>query len=397
MVMGIMTANTPEHYENIIRGVPYGLKYRYLANGAPEDPSCFETCSNRCYCATRSTNEHVCRGGRQQWWGCWDVNSGGKPGADLRRLLTSSEAAGQIPMVVYYTSYQTIAEGAGALPAGLTHRDNVRDYFRDWRFMLTLVDEYQKERNKPVMIHIEPDLWGSAQQGGPGRNGPENLPVEVQYAAEGDCPEQENNFAGFGICMVRMARHYAPQALIGFMASGWATGVDINLNTSANMDIEGVAVSAGEYLNKLGANLGDFLVVEFSDRDAGFYEIEQNQPTRWYDVNNQSFPNFHRTFLWGKTLADTVKLPLVWWQIPMGHMGLSNSQRGCRQNCTWRDNRVEYLFSHLNEVAATQSIALAFGPGDGAQTNPITDGGFLAGRVRAYAATSGQPLVCIDP
>ncbi|MCL2259351.1 MAG: hypothetical protein FWC18_05965, partial [Cystobacterineae bacterium] len=397
LVMGIMTENSETSYERYIRGVPYGLKYRYLASGAPEDSGCFETCSNRCRCQNRRFNGNVCPAGNEQWWGCWNVQNGQRPGADLRQLLSSSDAAGQIPMVVYYTAFRTIGEGGGNLVSGLPVRDNVRDYFRDWRFMLKVVNEHQQQSKKPVMVHIEPDFWGFAQQTAEGRESPRNLAVQVGWAAEGDCPEEENNFAGLGRCMLRMARHHAPLATIGFMASGWATGLgDINLDRNPNMDVEGIAVSTGKYLNELGANLGDFLVVEFSDRDAAYYELRQHQPSRWYDPCNEKFPNFHRTFAWGKTLADTVKLPLVWWQIPMGHKDLPNGCQG-DWSCTWKDNRVDYLFSHLSEVAATQSIALAFGPGAGDQASPATDGGHLADHVRDYAVMGGAPLVCSSP
>jgi len=382
LLLGIMTEGAEENYERYIRGVPYGLKYIYLPERARAGGPCTD-CNN---CPNQP------QGG---WWGCWNrTGNDSRPGARLRNLFSSSEAAGQIPMVVYYTFYRTIGEGAGALERGvLNDTNNVRDYFRDWRFTLQVVNEYQQQNNKPVWVHIEPDLWGFAQQSSVGRNGPERLPVQVQEAAEGDCPTEENNFAGFGKCMLRMARHHAPQASIGLMASGWATGLgDINLGRGPNARLDAVALgkSTGEYLNKFrwGEDLGDFVVVEFSDRDAGFYAVSQNQADRWYDANNTEVPHFHRTFLWGKTLADTVKLPLVWWQIPMGHMGMNNTPRH------WCDNRVDYLFEHLDEVAASQSIALAFGPGSGDQTTPATDGGNLANKVRAYAAGPGQKLIC---
>jgi hypothetical protein len=373
LLMGIATSGDENRYERYIRGVPYGLKYLYLANRALRGGPCAE-CGN---CPSNTVN----------WWGCW---SGGRAGGHLRNLFSSSEAAGQIPMVVYYVFFATIfehSEGAEHLAGQLANTNNVRDYFDDWRFVLEVVNEYQRQSNKPVMLHIEPDLWGYAQQSNAGRSGPENLAVDVRSAGRGDCADMENNFAGFGKCMLRMARIHAPEASVGLMASGWATGRDINRGNNQSLDAKALGESTGEYLNKLGAGEGDFLVVEFSDRDAGYYEAT-GQTDRWYDVNNQSVPNFHRTFLWGKTLSDTVKLPLVWWQIPMGHMQLGNT------NNHWRDNRVDYLFAHLDEVAATQAIALAFGPGAGDQTSPATDGNNLANKVRDYASGAKQALAC---
>ena len=376
LLMGISTSGGWENFERYIQGIPYGLKYLYLAERALPGGPCTE-CSN---CPRNNVN----------WWGCW---SGGRAGGHLRQLFASSEAAGQVPMVVYYVFYATIFErneGPEQLASRLANTNNIRDYLDDWRFMLGVVNEYQQQSGKAVMLHIEPDLWGYAQQSRAGRNGPEHLSVDVRTAGREDCPEMENNFAGFGRCMVHMARLYAPEASIGLMASGWATGLG-DINRGQPLNAESLGQSTGEYLNRLGANEADFMVVEFSDRDSGYYAVREGQADRWYDTNNQSIPNFHRTFLWGKTISDTVKLPLVWWQIPMGHMGLSNTDG------RWQDNRVDYLFEHLDEVAATQAIALAFGPGRGDQTSPATDGGHLARSVEAYADGPGQPFVCSPP
>jgi len=382
LLVGIMTAGNRARYEEAIEGVPYGLKYIYLSERAnPGGPR--EVCDNVDF----------------SWWGCWNEGSGTRPGGRLRNLFTSTEAAGQIPMVVYYTFYRTIGEGA-LTPAMLLNTDNkVRDYFDDWRFVLQVVDEYQQASGKPVMLHIEPDLWGYAQQSAAGRPGPAHLPIEVRSTTRGDCSTLEDNFAGFGQCMLHMARTYAPKASVGLMASGWATGVDINLSTHPQLEVDNIAQQTGAYLNhfRLGEDLGDFLVVEFSDRDAGYYEErpahEGGPENRWYHEEEGPFPSFPRTFRWAKTLAETVQLPLVWWQIPMGHMGLEN-QNLPNNSGQWKDNRAEYLFrpSSLQTVVHNHGMALAFGPGQANQTSPTTDGGFLAAKLRAYAQNP-QPLL----
>jgi hypothetical protein len=55
-------------------------------------------------------------------------------------------------------------------------------------------------------------------------------------------------------------------------------------------------------------------------------------------------------------------------------------------NNHYLDNRVDYLFAHMDEVAAAHGVALFFGAGEGAQTTPETDGGNLSAKVTAYAA-----------
>jgi len=56
----------------------------------------------------------------------------------------------------------------------------------------------------------------------------------------------------------------------------------------------------------------------------------------------------------------------------------------------WKDNRVDYFFGHMNEVAAAHGAAIAFGAGEGSQTDPSTDGGNLVSKVNAYKNGGGQ-------
>ena len=393
LLIGIMTEATPERYENAISDVPYGLKYIYLAEGAhaggPLD-ACFQQAD-------------------YSWWGCWNLKLGEtKSGARLRRLFESTETAGQIPLVVYYTFYRTIGEGV-LTNAMLANAGKVQDYFDDWRFALKTVNEYQQTSGKPVMIHIEPDLWGYAQQGQEGRASPEHLRVEVRSTTRGDCSDMADNFAGFGQCMLHMARKHAPQASIGLMASGWSTDVDINL-TQPFLDMAGIVRSTSAYFEnfRVGNDLGDFLVVEFTDRDAAYYDVrpaaEGGPEDRWQRRVESEHPNFPRTFAWAKAMAEALKLPLLWWQIPMGHQGLKNERTwvpdgqggGEWASGEWKDDRVDYFFKEggLEEVVKNHGIAVTFGPGRRDQTSPATDGGYLKEEVEK-AKRPG--LVCTQP
>ena len=68
----------------------------------------------------------------------------------------------------------------------------------------------------------------------------------------------------------------------------------------------------------------------------------------------------------------------------MGNMNLPN------QTNAWKDNRVDYFFGHIADLAASHSIGMAFGAGEGAQTTPESDGGNLVSKLNAYAASGGQ-------
>jgi hypothetical protein len=120
-----------------------------------------------------------------------------------------------------------------------------------------------------------------------------------------------------------------------------------------------------------------------SDRDAGYYQSMGKNT--WWDATNMTLPNFHQAFAWAKTVAETVGKPILWWQIPVGNESLPNMTNA------WKDNRVDYLFAHMDEVAAAHGAGVFFGAGDGAQTTPESDGGNLISKVKAYQAKGGQP------
>jgi hypothetical protein len=251
-------------------------------------------------------------------------------------------------------------------------------YFADWRFLLKQVGE---ER---VLLHIEPDLWGYLQYFSNGNA--RSVPVAVASANATDCAGQENTAAGFGRCMIGMVRKYAPNAKVGLHASAWATRIDVSQNEDPAFDVAGEANKVADFLKDVGAAEGDFIVVEASDRDAGYYETQGRQS--WWDGTNTTLPHFHQAFTWVKALSERLGRPNFWWQLPVGNMSLPN------RTDQWRDNRVDYFFSHASEVAAAHGVGFAFGAGAGGQTTPETDNGNLMSRTWSYKQLGG-PAPCV--
>lgn len=58
----------------------------------------------------------------------------------------------------------------------------------------------------------------------------------------------------------------------------------------------------------------------------------------------------------------------------------------------YRDNRVDYLFSHLDDVVKARTVALLFGSGNDKQTNPDTDGGNFIRQATNYRTSGGKSL-----
>jgi hypothetical protein len=168
---------------------------------------------------------------------------------------------------------------------------------------------------------------------------------------------------------------------VSLHASGWATKFDVLLNKDQSFDVAGHATKLGNFMLAAGPN-ADFIAVDAADRDAAWYESQGQN--RWWDATNATLPHFKQAFAWAKALGGAAKKPLLWWQLPVGNMSLTN------KTDQWKDNRVDYFMAHMNEVAAAHGIGAAFGAGMGGQTTPSTDGGNLVTKVKAYASGGGQ-------
>jgi hypothetical protein len=214
------------------------------------------------------------------------------------------------------------------------------------------------------MIDIEPDFWGYVKSLG----NPHDVPALVSTANPADCGSQENSAAGLASCMISMARNYAPNTTVGMHLSCW----DWQNNTQGCRDF---------YLN-LGAKNADFLVADVSDRDAGWYALPEHggYDNFWTDQKAAAVLGFY------KTMAETVGKPVVLWQIPVGNMAGDNTPYH------YQDDKVDWFFSHMDQVADAHIGGLLFGSGWSEQTTPETDGGNLINKTKNYWSAGGVQI-----
>ena len=345
------------------------LRYLYLSGGIFDGTTPCASCASGCTTnGTSCANTAGCA-----WWGCWQYDQD-PPGAYVRNFVSTAKGNSQIPMFTYYQILQSsgATEGAGEVAAANNAAFMAR-YFADFRFVL------QNIGSNAALVHIEPDFWGYAEQV---NSNPHLMSAAVASANATDCAGSENSIAGLGNCMIAMARKYAPQVRIGLHGSGWGTNMDVLSNTSASFNVPAEAKKLADFLAACGAATGDFIVVDASDRDAGYYQsVGRNT---WWDATNATLPDFTQAFTWAKALAEEAGTGVLWWQLPVGNMNLPN------QTNAWKDNRVDYFFGHTADLAASHCIGMAFGAGDGNQTTPESDGGNLVSKLNAYAASGGQ-------
>ena len=291
----------------------------------------------------------------QGGWPDWNEN-----GSFVDILAEPAIARGVIPM---YTLYSMAAWGEANI-AVLTNDDYMGPYWDGAKLLFSRLGELEG----PSIVHFEPDFWAYAQhQAG---EDPGSIPVHVTSLAA-DCAGLPDNLVGMGGCLVALARKYAPLSVVGFHASVWAAGD---------------AGSVARFLKGIGAGDADFVALDMLDRDAGCFEAG-NDPncTRteggWYwDDTNQTSPNFHEHLAWAKELADELGKPILWWQVPFGVP--SDTPGGTPGH--YRDNRVKYIFEHIDEFIAAGGAGAVFGTGAGNQTYIDTDGDQFKAAASAY-------------
>ncbi len=292
-------------------------------------------------------------------WGSWkDWNAGG---AFVNILTDSAAAKGTVPM---FTLYAMAATGDGNL-SGLTNDVFEKGYWDDVKLLFQRLAVF----NKPAVVHLEPDFWAYAEQ--QSKEDPTSMKVNVTANAP-DCAGLSNDLVGMGHCLVNLARKYAPKVVIGFHASQWAA-------PSPNAVVT--------FLKKIGADQADVVFSDMLDRDAGCFEAAVDPSCMrggsfYWDESNATSPNFHDYLAWSKAISSGVGLPMIWWQVPFG--APSSNKGGTPGH--YRDNRVHYIFSHVQEFVDAGGLGVTFGTGAANQTYITSDGDQFKNAVAKYVA-----------
>ena len=289
-------------------------------------------------------------------WRTWNSPDG----AYVQIVAKNADTLGATPM---FTLYQMAALGDSNL-SGLNSQSFMQQYWDNVRLLFTQLKTY----GKPALVNLEPDFWGYAQRL---NNDPTKLFAYVG-GSNPDCANQPSNMVGVASCLVQMARQYAPKAYIGFPPATWSD----------------LASTEMAYMKAIGADKADFVVMQTLDRDIGCMEASYtpascNRPwQKIWDENNVTSPNFKEHFTYARGYADNFKLPVIWWQTPLGQA--STTAGGTPY--AFRDNRVKYFLTHPEELVAAGGLGVVFSPGP-LQTTINTDGGQYKARSSSYLAS----------
>jgi hypothetical protein len=282
--------------------------------------------------------------------------------------LNDSGASNVLPVFTYYqilpSSPRAYDEQLPAYVEKFNNAATMKAYYDDFKLLLQKCAAF----NKPVIVHVEPDMWGYMMMT---KSTPGTYPVRVASSGHAEATGLANNAVGFAQMLVRLRGKYAPKVLLALHASAWSAGTDITLNKDASYDVKGNAERTGTWFNALGAGW-DLMFMDVADRDAAYKQIVRGQNT-WWDETNRTLPNFNRTAQWITYLNRKINKRIVVWQIPVGNTKMlsSNNSHG-----HYQDNRVQYFLdasygqTHLAQWAKAGVVGLLFGRGD---TNTTTN------------------------
>ena len=292
---------------------------------------------------------------------------------------------GYIPVFPYYMLLQSNGpcDGCGEAERDLAHLDSpplMRTYYADFAKLMQRLgpgthDGVEGFGGRAV-VHVEPDLSGYAEQAVlPGGscyghctrkgNDPSHLEASVASSGFAAVHRYPNTYRGFNLALLHLRDLFAPNVILAFHVSDWASLFDIGSYPGTDIDAAALgrkvaAFAKASGVAKLRSDTGAYGLVfnDVADRDAG---VTGN----WWDRRNHTFPNFHRWERYIAAVHGSTGRPVVVWQIPEGNQYF-RTESGASGHT--QDNRAEYFFHHIGELIDAGVVALLFGLGNAGST-----------------------------
>lgn len=377
MFLGVTTWRKAQFAWIGASGVPWGAVYQYLDEGV-----------------------NTGRGWAHDW--------GPAFAADYVR------AARRLNLLPVFTYYQLLQSAphynmteAKADLVKLNNAATMKAYYADFTTLLRQLAQV----GGPVVIHVEPDLWGYLEATG---LAPNALPAAVASSGTADLARYPNTVAGFGAALLHLRDRYAPQVVMAAHVSTWTW----SLNTKADLDVAAIARRDAAFMSEAGD--WDLFFTDLADRDAAWYQFAgHDHGAHWWDPSNRKFPNFQRLLVWADAFTSAAHRRLVLWQLPIGNKVMDSCNN---TSYHYQDNRAQYWLENypdnpnLAALARVGVIGLLFGSGGSTATDnydvsgqgvynprpingnterarfPDDDGGYLRLRAERYYRAGPVPI-----
>lgn len=341
-------------------------------------------------------------------WATWNAD-----GTFVSRYVAESAAAGMVSVFPYYQLLQSNPQtGLGEAAQDLAHLDDpalMTAYWADVRLFFT-----RAAGSAPVILHVEPDLWGYVQQASGSANDASAVRARVGSLGIADLAGLPDTVAGFAAAFRRLRDAIAPNVLLAYHLSDWGTGIDLHLSATSDAQTDALAAKAAAFYRSIGTAF-DVTFADIADRDAGFKQHVYGDGGRswWGPADFSRYARFYAGYGAGTGQRTVV------WQIPLGNTLMR------AMDDTWghyRDNRAEWWLEDATNgnLALWRDagvLALLFGGGAtgttcacDAQRDGVTDpaaggtnvraslsgdddGGYFRDRAAAYYRGGALPLV----
>ncbi len=297
-----------------------------------------------------------------------------------------------IPVFSYYEMLQSngSCDSCGEAQKDLSNLNNpstMASYFQNFALLMKRLGAGTYDGvagfGQTAIVHVEPDLSGFAEQGvldnskcygycaGQGNN-PALLHAAVASSGVGDVAGYPDTYQGFNWALLHLRDLYAPNVRLAVHVSTWATIHDVGGSTDPTLDAVALGQEAGAFAAQsgtvnapAGTSRYDLTFNDVSDRDAGYYKYVYGRANVFWDTRNVAFPNFHRWESYIGAVHNATGTPIMVWQIPEGNQYFNTENN---TNGHYQDNRAEYFFGHLDELAQAGVIGLLFGAGNAGST-----------------------------
>ncbi len=355
-------------------------------------------------------------------WAGWNTPAG----QFATYYMEAGSGAGYVPIFTYYQLLQSNPHSGSGEPDqdfnNLNNPATMAAYYADFALLLQKAAAY----GHPVVIHVEPDLWGYLEQRAGASGSAAGVPAAVASSGYGAVAAYPNTVQGFAQALLHLRDSLAPNALLAIHASDWGWGgADIGISHDPALDPAEVGQTVGRFLltagltgNPVGLSSWDLIFTDLSDRDAAYYQnVIHDGGAHWWDLTNTTFPNFDRYRAYVAALNATTLRRIVLWQLPVGNTVMRTSDNSPGH---YQDNRVQGLLGNngagLPAWIDAGVIGLLWGAGQGDQSHPtdahadgITnpapinsntgtatvsddDGGYLRAQAGAYYGRGALPL-----
>ncbi|HET9233128.1 MAG TPA: hypothetical protein VFP10_03215, partial [Candidatus Eisenbacteria bacterium] len=221
---------------------------------------------------------------RSQSGSCWDmhyqymtggVNTGqgwetwNEPrGQFATEWMNRATSHALIPVMTYYEIVPSTpnAYDESKTLAKLQNNTLMRDYFENLELLLRKINA----RNVPVILHVEPDMWGTIHASVFNTtNHPASVPVSVASTGDPLLSGFANNAVGFAQAIASLRNQLAPKAILAIHWSHWANNDLDHCSDCSQATVEFELARTIEFYNRLMTPLRwDLFFSDPDDRDA---------------------------------------------------------------------------------------------------------------------------------